>query len=654
LTGALTIPSSVTSIGSAAFSGCSGFTGALTIPSSVTSIGERTFYNCSGLTGALTIPSSVTSIESEAFYGCSGFTGALTIPSSVTSIGNFTFSGCSGLTGALTIPSSVTSIGNNVFNNCSGFTGALTIPSSVTSIGSYVFHNCSGLTGALTIPSSVTSIDSYAFKGCSGLTGALTIPSSVTSIGYGVFYNCSGLTGALTISNSVTSIGNEVFYGCSGLTSVTIPDLVTRIGDGAFNGCSGFTGALTIPSSVTSIGEWAFNGCSGLTSLTIPSSVTSIGSYAFNACSGLTSVTNLSLTPQIIYRNMFNVANIIDVFGGLTLSSIYLKVPANAVSAYRQRTVWKDFRIAPIYTLTLDAQGGTVSHTSQPVVQGDTVGALPTPARTGYAFGGWYTEQNGEGTQYTADTVYSGTTDLTLYAKWTAAYTLTLDAQGGTVSHTSHIVVQGDTVGALPTPTLNGYAFGGWYTGQNGEGTQYTASVVASGDLTLYAKWTAATYTLTFDAQGGTVSPNSKTATYDAVVDTLPTPTRSGYAFGGWYTEQNGEGTQYTADTVYRGTTDLTLYAKWTANGNGGGSTGVSEVLQANVSLYPNPFTSALHLTGAAGCTLTVVTSSGAIVHIQKLKSASEAIPLDRLPSGVYFLRLEKDGKTKTVKAVKE
>ena len=99
----VTIPNSVTSIGSSAFYGCSGLTGELVIPNSVTSIGEYAFYQCTGLT-SVTIGNSVTSIGSSAFSGCSGLTGELVIPNSVTSIGKSAFSGCSGLTGELVIP----------------------------------------------------------------------------------------------------------------------------------------------------------------------------------------------------------------------------------------------------------------------------------------------------------------------------------------------------------------------------------------------------------------------------------------------------------------------------------------------------------------------------------------------------------------------
>jgi len=296
----LTMPNSVTSIGTYAFSNCNGLTGSLTIPNSVTTIGSYAFYYCTGLT-SLSIGSSVTSIAEGAFASCSGFTGSLTIPNSVTSIGNYAFSYCSGFTGSLTIPNSITSISDGAFYGCTGFTGSLTIPNSVTSIGSSAFYSCTGFTGSLTIPNSVTSIGSNAFNSCTGFTGSLTIPNSVTTIGNYAFSYCTGFTGSLTIPNSVTSIADGAFASCLGFTgSLTIPNSVTSIGSYAFSYCSGFTGSLTIPNSVTSIGNYVFSNCYGFTgSLTIPNSVTSIGSSAFYYCSGLTTV-DCYITKTII------------------------------------------------------------------------------------------------------------------------------------------------------------------------------------------------------------------------------------------------------------------------------------------------------------------------------------------------------------------
>ena len=364
--GTLTIPESVTynditysvtSIGTGAFSGCSGFAGSLTIPNSVSSIENYAFYQCSGFTGSLTIPNSVTSIGSYAFEGCSGFTGSLTIPNSVTSIGTSAFSVCSGFTGSLTIPNSVTSIGNGAFSGCSGFTGSLTIPNSVTSIGGGAFFCCSGFTGSLTLSNSVISIGRWAFRDCSGFTGSLNIPNSVTSIEKEAFWNCSGFTGSLILSNSVTSIEQSVFYGCSGFTgSLTIPNSVTSIGDYAFEGCSGFTGSLTIPNSVTSIGNGAFRFCSGFTgSLTIPNSVTSIGNGAFSICSGFTELT-ISNSVKTIENSAFSNCQklsvvyseikepfIIDTSVFHVISSeTTLHIPKGTMGKYEQFSGWTD------------------------------------------------------------------------------------------------------------------------------------------------------------------------------------------------------------------------------------------------------------------------------------------------------------------------
>ena len=335
-TGRVTIPSSVTyngvtysvaSIGSSAFSNCSGLT-SVTIGNSVTSIGNWAFSKCTNMT-SVTIPNSVTSvgtgaftdtgwynnqsegvlyldncclgykgskpigvlslkddtrlIGSSAFSGCDGLT-SVTIGNSVTTIGSSAFYNCSGLT-SVAIGNSVVSIGSSAFSKCSGLT-ELTIPNSVTSIGYEAFYSCYGLT-SVTIGNSVTEIGTSAFYGCYGLT-SVTIPNSVTEIGISAFNRCTGLSSAI-IGNSVTTIGSSAFFYCSGLTSVTIPNSVIEIGSSAFYNCSGLT-SVAIGNSVASIGSSAFYNCSGLTCVTIPNSVTSIGYGVFRDCSGLTSV----------------------------------------------------------------------------------------------------------------------------------------------------------------------------------------------------------------------------------------------------------------------------------------------------------------------------------------------------------------------------
>ena len=132
-------------------------------------------------------------------------------------------------------------------------------------INTYAFVNCQSIK-SVEIGESVTLIRDDAFYGCSGLT-SITIPNSVTSIGDDAFYGCSGLTSVI-IPNSVTSIGSSAFSGCSRLTSVTIPNSVTYIGSGAFEDCSELK-SVSIGESVNTIGSGAFAGCDNLKKITM-------------------------------------------------------------------------------------------------------------------------------------------------------------------------------------------------------------------------------------------------------------------------------------------------------------------------------------------------------------------------------------------------
>ncbi|MBR5673787.1 MAG: leucine-rich repeat protein [Muribaculaceae bacterium] len=343
----ITIPKTITSMGSSAFSGCTGllsvewnavkcsnftstassqpFNGLTNIASfkfgdDVTTIPAYLCYGLTGLNCSLVIPDAVTTISAYAFNGCSGLN-SVTIGNAVTSIGQSAFSGCTGLTSvrwnAVNCGNFTSTASSRPFNGLTNIT-SFEFGDEVTTIPAYLCYGLTGLNCPLIIPATVTAIGNYAFYNCSGLNGTLVIPDAVTSIGTYVFYNCSGLNGALVVPDAVTSIGSNAFYGCSSLDSVTIDKAVTSIGQNAFAKCTGlmsvkwnavncgnftstassqpFNGLINITSfefgdEVTRIPAYLCYGLTGLNgSLVIPDAVTAVGADAFYNCSGLKSV----------------------------------------------------------------------------------------------------------------------------------------------------------------------------------------------------------------------------------------------------------------------------------------------------------------------------------------------------------------------------
>ena len=145
----------------------------------------------------------------------------------------------------------------------------------------------------------------------------------------------------------------------------------------------------------------------------------------------------------------------------------------------------------------------------------------------------------------------------------TTTKTVRLNANGGKVSPASKVVTCGSTYGTLPTPTRTGYDFDGWYT-QKTDGTKVnnTISVGTNPPTTLYAHWKGQECTVTLDANGGTVSMASRTATYGSKYPALPAPTRTGYTFDGWYTQKT-DGTKVDDNTTVTTAANHTLYAHW-------------------------------------------------------------------------------------------
>ncbi len=177
----------------------------------------------------------------------------------------------------------------------------------------------------------------------------------------------------------------------------------------------------------------------------------------------------------------------------------------------------------------------------------------------------------------------------------TITYTVSYDANGGNCGQTTGYATSAATAVTLPTPSRSGYVFAGWYTAASGgtrvggAGDTYTPS----GDITLYAQW-GKPCDVTYNANGGSCGTASDTYSGTALV--LPTPTRDGYNFLGWYDAPTGGNKIGDAGATYNPTGEITLYAQWqekvtytvTYNANGGSCGETSKTSDTAITL-PTP-----------------------------------------------------------------
>ena len=241
-----------------------------------------------------------------------------------------------------------------------------------------------------------------------------------------------------------------------------------------------------------------------------------------------------------------------------------------ALTAASDHTLYANWN-ANAYTVTFDAGAGTVDPTNKAVTFDAAYGELPEPARTGYSFAGWRANTNGVVFGVDSNSVVTIASDHTLAASWNAnAYTVTFDAGAGTVDPTNKAVTFDAAYGELPEPARAGYSFAGWRANTNGVvfGVDSNTVVAVANDHTLAAAWNANAYTVTFDPQGGEVSPANKAVTFDAAYGALPVPVltapiRVDYSFGGWFTGSNGTGLVVTETMTVSTASGHTLYAKW-------------------------------------------------------------------------------------------
>ena len=230
------------------------------------------------------------------------------------------------------------------------------------------------------------------------------------------------------------------------------------------------------------------------------------------------------------------------------------------------------------YTITwMVNEGGTINETleySKTAFFGGAITAPTVTAKDGYAFGGWYTDGSNfaEHTKFNnGDKMPEG--DVIYYAKWTLIeYTITYNLNGGTNAgeNPKTYTVESEKI-MLLEPSKTGYRFDGWYS--DAERTNRVTEIAkgSTGDVTLYAKWTIKAYTVSWNANGGTLDGGnaSVSAEYGSLVSEVKpanVPTKAAtqekeYTFAGWYTDPYN-GTELATDAKVTG--DMTYYAHWT------------------------------------------------------------------------------------------
>ncbi len=341
-----------------AFKNCA-FIESITVPETVTSIGSYAFYNCSGLSmlnsttaGVFNIPAGVTQIYDYTFYKCLLLTEFTC--EGVTSIGDHAFNGLP-LLEVLKLPDTLLTIGDYAFGDCAALSkinsteaNTAVIPDHVTSIGKGAFNGVAAIEH-WTLPFVGTSQTAYGEEAVFGavfgydrssgqgqtpqyVSGSYVyyyyIPKTIKSVTVTVqdviptsaFRNCTFIE-SITVPETVASIEAYAFYNCSGLSMLNstaagvfnIPTGVTTIGDYAFCEClllKEFT-----CESVTSIGEYAFEGLPLLEELKLPDTLLTIGEYAFQDCAALSKINSTEANTAVIPDHIISIGK--GAFGGI-------------------------------------------------------------------------------------------------------------------------------------------------------------------------------------------------------------------------------------------------------------------------------------------------------------------------------------------------
>ena len=504
------------------------------------------------------IPSGVTEVAAGSFNGCDAEN--VVFPDGVKNIGGWLFSAST--TKSVSFGDGLKSIGTGAFSGVSTLenvdfrneedglsigdmafatTGlqSVALPAGVTFVGDEAFKQSPSLSEVIFEGKDTgLSIGKQAFLSCPKLE-KVTLPEGVSAVKDQAFQNCKGLESVVFggASNDLV-IGSGAFTGTA-LSSVEFPAGIKEIGSTSFNGLStlktiSFAGDVSADG--LTIDRYAFQHASGLVSVRLPEGVKKMGEYCFSQCQNLKQVEwptaheGATIETRIFKDTAIEKLVIPEGVTTLEGASIgemgslkYLKLPSTVSSAasaalhalpnlevldavalsdasdfHKSNDGKYDWVGSPAgVTYVSDASmvsvfplwwglavcvtlGGSLSDEGS---QSKT--EFATISKKNMTFGGWYSDAKYQSGQVSAPS----SSHTTYYAKWNSK--ITLDANGGALGESDSStldVAEGGQLGELPTPTREGYKFGGWFT-EKGAGEEVGAGTVPAGNATYYAHW---------------------------------------------------------------------------------------------------------------------------------------------------------------------
>jgi len=372
------------------------------------------------------------------------------------------------------------------------------------------------------------------------------------------------------IDEGVTGIGNEAFRGCVSLTEVIMLGTTPPILDaGAFADSSFAADAgqgIHVPEGAVQSYKTAWSE-SGYAQCIFDH----IYSLIYNTDGGMLPDEG---SPTAFYTEGEELALPVPEKPGYLFDGWYenADLSGTAVEAltpadYGERIYYAKWA-ANTYTVTYEADGGSIADESwyTEYTVGEGLPELPIPTKRGFTFDGWYEDPWFTGNEVVGISA-ADYGDKTYYAKWAAnTYTVTYSIDGGTIPDEGAYTGYTEGVGLqLPIPEKQGYTFDGWYEDPWFTGNEVTGIFTTDcGDKTYYAKWTVNTYTVTYNADGGTIIDEGTYTDYiwgEGL--TLPIPTRQGFLFDGWYESADYAGSRVT-DISAADIGNKIYYAKWT------------------------------------------------------------------------------------------